>query len=130
MLQQRSTRSFGRETKVDGRFIHSTERDNSHEIECLQQSPGCHLGTSAKNPDQTLTPKLCFDVETKERVLPYLGVNVNMSVTSLLEHFTVVVECLVRTVAVGPAVLSPLFGEKDLALPGQVSQELAGGVKC
>ena len=59
----------------------------------------------------------------KERVFPYFDVNVNMSVSSLLEHFTVIVECFVRTVAVDTAVLSPLFCEKDLALSGRVGSQ-------
>ena len=60
---------------------------------------------------------------SKERVFQHLGVNVNVSVTSLLEHFTVAVECLVRTVAVDTAVLSPLCCEMDLALPGRVGSQ-------
>ena len=59
----------------------------------------------------------------EDRVVPYLGVNVNTTVTSLLEHFTLAVECLVRTVAVDTAVLSPLFCEKDVALPGRVAAQ-------
>ena len=46
-----------------------------------------------------------------------------MHVTSLQEHFTLAVECLVRIVAVDTAVLSPLFCEKDLALPGRFAAQ-------
>ena len=51
VLQDRSTRSFGRgtvdQTKVDGPFTRCVERDNlmkSSASRSHQESPGCHLG--------------------------------------------------------------------------------------
>ena len=59
----------------------------------------------------------------KERVFQFFGVNVDMHVTSLQEHFTLAVECWVRTVAVNTALLSPLFCENDLALLGRFATQ-------
>lgn len=64
------------------------------------------------------------------REMVYLGSRLDLPVASLLGHYTVVIECLVRWKAVESGSSGPLFCELELAVPGRVTPQrsVAGGL--
>jgi hypothetical protein len=55
----------------------------------------------------------------QEWAFEYIGAEIQLAVTSLLDHYILVVECLIRTRGVVAGLVEGLFCEKTLAEPGR-----------